>query len=109
MCMILLLFPITKLTDESDRTFMERIFIEYRGIMYYQAYEILRNDMDAEDVIIECWITLCKHIKKLQEIETKSPADLKRYIARSIQNASINLKKRKVVSWKYIIISIAKW
>lgn len=93
--MLLFPFSVTQFTDESDRAFMEWIFVEYRGIMFYQAYDILRNDDDAEDILTECWITLCKHIKQLQRLKEKSDADLKRYIVRSVRNASLNLYKRK--------------
>jgi len=94
--MLMFLFAVIELDNEKDRTFMERIYIEYRGIMYYQAYKILNNDSDAEDVISDCWITFCRHLPKLRQLDGKSSDDLKRYIARSVQNASINLKKKNI-------------
>lgn len=93
----MILFPlaITELKDENDREFMQNIFIDFQKVMYLKAYSVMKNTHDAEDVINECWISLCDHIPTLRELKQKSFCDLRRYLVISIRNTCFNRMNKK--------------
>jgi hypothetical protein len=47
------MFPAAIMTieDDDDRAFMERVYLDYRNLMYHIACGILRDHYGAEDVI----------------------------------------------------------
>ena len=46
-----MLLYLQMLETPEEKSLFEQIYLEYRGLMYHVAYEILHNDQDAEDDI----------------------------------------------------------
>ena len=49
----------------EERSKFEQIYLEYRGLMYHVAYEILHNDQDAEDAVHQAFVKIAENIKKI--------------------------------------------
>jgi RNA polymerase sigma-70 factor (ECF subfamily) len=46
-----MLLYLQMLETPEEKSLFEQIYLEYRGLMYHVAYEILHNDQDAEDAV----------------------------------------------------------
>lgn len=55
-------------TDEARSKF-ERLYRMYRDTLYRVAWDILKNEMDAEDAVHEAFITISKNFSKIGEID----------------------------------------
>lgn len=72
--------------DESDRSFFERLYMDYRLLMLRKAYAILNDYHEAEDAMNLAWLAL------LREFDSCS---LRSYIVSTIRNTSLNLLRQK--------------
>jgi len=52
------------LETPEEKSLFEQIYLEYRGLMYHVAYEILHNDQDAEDAVHQAFVKIVENIKK---------------------------------------------
>ena len=50
--------------DSKDSAFVEHIWNVSRGTMYHAAFDVLRNRMDAEDVVGDTMERICKNLSK---------------------------------------------
>lgn len=60
--------------SENERK-IEKLYEKYNRLMYVVVYNILKNHEDSEDVVIESWEKIIRHLDKIGEIdcqETKS-------------------------------------
>lgn len=55
-------------TPEEKEQF-EVLYMEYRGLMYHIAYDILHNDQDAEDAVHNAFVKIAEHIKNFINLE----------------------------------------
>ncbi len=87
-------FPnaIMLISDDSDRAFMEQLYLEYSNIMYAVAMSILKNPEDAEDAVQEAIIRI---IEKISILKGKNSCTLRSYIVITIKRVSINLAVKK--------------
>ena len=46
-----MLIYLQMLESPEEKSILEQIYLEYRGLMYHVAYEILHNEQDAEDAV----------------------------------------------------------
>lgn len=51
-------------TSEEKSKF-EQLYLEYRGLMYHIAYEILHNEQSAEDATHQAFVKIAENIKKI--------------------------------------------
>lgn len=78
-------------TDKVSQ--IEKIYEEYRNLIYAIAYDILRDEEWAKDALQE---TLLRMIKNYGRLDTMKAAELKNYVARMARNTGIDLyNKRK--------------
>ena len=61
-------YCILVIEDDSDRVFMETLFLEYQRLMYSEINKILQNAWDTEDVM---QATLVKLIDKIPDLRKK--------------------------------------
>lgn len=54
----MLLFYLSLLDTEEEKTKFERLYYEYRAVMKYKALEILKDEYLAEDAVHEAFIKL---------------------------------------------------
>lgn len=70
-------YCILVIEDDSDRAFMENLYLEYQRLIYSEVGKIVRNNWDTEDVFQNVLVNLISQIAKLRSL----PRDeLVRYI-----------------------------
>lgn len=80
------------LETAEDKSKFEKIYLRYRKMMYAVAYDILRNERDAEDAVQNAFLKIAENLEKIFDIEcTKT----KSYIVTIIENQAIDLYRRK--------------
>ena len=81
------------LSDEIQRNEFEELYNKYNKLVYVEAYRLLGNDHDSQEIVYE---TFYKIANSYDSLEKKELNLLKGYLVRICQNESINLlKKRK--------------
>ena len=76
----------------EDRSKFERLYEEYRGLMYHVAYEILHNRQDAEDVVHQAFLKIAEIIETVDG--TICPRT-RGYVVTIAENKAIDLHRRK--------------
>lgn len=71
---------------------MEQLYLDHHPMMYRAAVRVLRHPQDAEDVISDTFLSLCKKIPLLRSMDCNK---LRAYLVISIRNTAINLLRRK--------------
>ena len=51
----------------EERTRFEEIYLAYRGLMFHVAYNILKQEQDAEDVVHQSFLKLAEHMELVAE------------------------------------------
>lgn len=77
-------------TNEDKKRF-EELYYTYRNLMYRAAFDILKNQQDAEDALQEAFISIAKNFSKISEI--KCP-QTKAFVVIIIRNTSYNMLKK---------------
>lgn len=54
--------------SESEKDLIERIYIDYKNLMYYVAYELLQNPQKAEDAVHDSFVKIIGKKNKLNEL-----------------------------------------
>ena len=67
--MALLLFYLSLIENEEEKSKLEKLYYEYKKLMKYIAFEILDNNELAEDAVHEAFIKLTRHLKGIEEIK----------------------------------------
>lgn len=49
----------------EEKSKFEQIYLEYKGLMFHVAYEILHNEQDAEDAVHQAFVKIAENIKKM--------------------------------------------
>lgn len=76
----------------EEKNKFEQIYLEYHGLMYWVANEILHNTHDAEDAVHQSFISIAKNMKKISEPvcpKTKS------YVVTIVENKAIDIYRKK--------------
>ena len=85
--MIAIPYVIAAIEDESDREFMEGLFLEYQRLMYYEIRRIIDDQWLVEDVL---QTTLEKLINNLETIRALPTRKLVNYIISACKNTALN-------------------
>lgn len=83
---------ILMIDSPEDRSKFEKLYIEYRGLMYHVAYDILRNQQDAEDAVHQAFLKIAE---KIEIIDDTICAKTKGYIVTMVENKSIDIRRYK--------------
>ena len=51
----------------EEKSKFEQLYLEYRGLMFHVAYDILHNEHDAEDAVHQAFVKIAENIKKIDE------------------------------------------
>lgn len=90
-------------SDKEQKKF-EQLYDMYSKLMYYIAYDILKDDGLAQDAMQEAFINICKAFSKINEQDCQ---DLKGFVVIVIKRVAINMynkqKKDKVISLDKLI------
>lgn len=90
------------LIDEApEKSKFERVYLEYRGLMYYVANRILNNPQDAEDAVHNAFVKIAKNISKISEPVCPKT---KVFVVTIVEHTAIDLyrKKRRKESMAYL-------
>lgn len=72
----------------EDRSKIEKMYYEYRGLMYHVANNILHNHFDTEDAVHHAFIKLAERIKEIDEpICPKTQA----FVVTIVENRAIDI------------------
>lgn len=55
------------LETPEEKSKFEQLYLEYKGLMFHVAYEILHNEQDAEDAVHQAFIKIAENIKKIDD------------------------------------------
>ena len=68
-----MLIYLQMLDTTEEKSLFEQIYLEYRGLMYHVAYEILHNEQDAEDAVHQAFMKIAENMNKIADpVCTKS-------------------------------------
>ncbi len=87
-----MLIYLQAIESDEEKTLFEQVYLHYRGLMFYVANQILRNDRDAEDAVHQAFVSLAENISKISEAvcpKTRS------YVVTIAENKAIDLYRRK--------------
>ena len=76
---------LSMLDTHADKGFIERLYKEYEQELFSAAYQILKNNSDAEDAVHEAFLSAVKNIHKLR---TFSCHELRLYMIVIVRNAA---------------------
>ena len=65
-----MLIYLSMIETPEDKDKFEQIYYKYRDLMYYVANQKLNNHHDAEDAVHQAFVSIIKHISKINDIES---------------------------------------
>lgn len=87
-----MLIYLQTIDSTSDQLKFETIYLEYKDIMYYVAYDILHNIHDAEDAVHYAFLKIAENIHKLGEPKCQKT---KAYALTIVKNRAIDIYRVK--------------
>lgn len=81
------------LIDEApEKSKFERVYLEYRSLMYYVANRILDNPQDAEDAVHNAFVKIAENISK---ISAPVCPKTKVFVVTIVEHTAIDLYRKK--------------
>jgi RNA polymerase sigma-70 factor (ECF subfamily) len=62
-----LLVYLQMIESDADKNQFEQVYLQYRGLMFYVANRILKNEQDAEDAVHQAFVKIAENIEKISE------------------------------------------
>lgn len=85
---------------EEDKVKFENLYTEYRDQMYYVAYQILRNEHDAEDAVHQAFVSLIKNLEKISDLKCPKTRS---YIVITVERKALDIiRSRKKIAGEYL-------
>ena len=85
---------ILAIENESDRDFMEQIYLQYYKLMYHTILQITDDPWLADDILQITLVKLIDHISTLRDLTSKKRLN---YIITTVKNTTFTqLKKDKL-------------
>lgn len=79
------------LDSPEDQSEFEKLYRTHRDLMYFIAYNVLRDHQRAEDAVSETFLRLAQCFSRVLEIGPVDSIPVKRYVAVSVKNLSLNM------------------
>lgn len=83
------------LVDEGQENKFEKVYYQYKDLMYYISYEVLLNERDAEDAVQEAFIRIAKNIAKIGDVNGKETKNFVAIITKREAMKIYNKKKKR--------------
>ena len=97
----------TILTEtEEQKTKIELLYKKYHKMMLYIAWDILREQMVAEDAVHSCFLRM---IKYLDGIDIENERRTKRFIVIMIRHTAINIFNKRKREMTYSLDEMEDW
>lgn len=71
-----------------ERSKFEKVYLEYKGLMFHVAYQILRNEEDAEDAVQNAFVKIAENISKIEDAVCPKT---QHYVITIVENKAIDL------------------
>ena len=68
--------------DQSDRDKFILLYNTYSGLMYHTAYNILKNDQDAEDAVHQAFLNVIELLPKIRTVYSRETKALMMMLAK---------------------------
>lgn len=106
-----MLIYLQMLETPEEKSLFEQIYLEYRGLMYHVAYEILHNEQDAEDAVHQAFVKIAENIKKIDDpvCPKTHKVSLQRHNHKSQQKPSQPTLKRRFFQGKGGVFFMARF
>lgn len=78
--------------EEKEKSKFELLYYKYRRLMKYIAFDILHDDMLAEESVQESFIKIANNIKKIDEVDCHKT---KSFIVIIVKNTSLDILKKE--------------
>lgn len=79
------------LETPEEKSKFEQLYLEYKGLMFHVAYEILHNEQDAEDAVHQAFVKIAENIKKIDDpICPKTHS----YVVTIVENKAIDIYRK---------------
>jgi len=82
----------SSLSIEEDRSSFEKLYMEYRGLMYSVAVNVLHDQHLAEDAVHNAFLKISNHVKKISSMDCHKT---KAFMVIVVRNTSIDLYNRR--------------
>lgn len=77
--------------EGSDQVFIQKLYHDHKGLMFYAASQYTDNLSDREDIVQETLLRLIKNVTVLRSIPQ---CNLKRYIVLTVRSVFLDLQKK---------------
>ena len=96
----MLVFYLSLIDDDNDRSKFDIIYYEYRERMFCAAYDVVKNNEDAEDAVHNAFIGIANNMKSIDDPLSKSTLS---YVIKAAKNAAINIynKNNRIQTVEY--------
>ena len=84
----MLIFYLSFIDDEDERSKFEIIYYEYRERMFSAAFDVVKNNEDAEDAVHNAFIGIANNMKSIDEVISKRTLS---YVIKAAKYAAINI------------------
>lgn len=79
------------LENEQEREFLQTVYQKHARLMYYTAFQILHDRVEAQDVVQESVVRLIDKIELLQKMDG---CTLTAYVVSTIRNLSLHAQRK---------------
>lgn len=76
----------------ADKRTFERVYAQYHRLMFQVAWDILRNQRDAEDAVHDAFVAIAKNISKISDPVCNKTQG---YVVTIVRNRAIDLYRAK--------------
>lgn len=90
-----MLLLLTTIEDEQTRNKVEEVYRLYRKLLYFIAYDVLRDHHEAEDMVQSAIIKICDHIHKFEDIQCNKTRGFLVIVVRNLAINVYNQRKRR--------------
>ena len=96
-----MLVYLSMIEGPEDRNKFEIVYEQYKNLMYYVAYRILREERDAEDAVHNAFVRIAEHIEKISEpVCPKTRAFVVLIVERTAINEYNRQRRRRACPWR---------
>lgn len=78
--------------DVGEASRFEYLYRKYKNLLYYKAWEILRDPLDAEDAVSETFIRVYRNLDKIDDVDSPRCVAFLGTIAR---NVALTMAKKR--------------
>lgn len=76
---------------EVQQSKFEEIYVAYRGLLYYIAFNKLKNEHDAQDAVHNVFVKVAENIEKIQPVSPRT----KQLVVTILENQIIDLFRKR--------------